>query len=187
MSTMRTSLALARVSAAALALAFGAAAVGAQESTRINVGFASAKPTDQIDIPITFSGGEGTQAGSLAARLSFPKTVLTYNSVERALAAELADAEVKATAADHASDKQLGVVDLTITGKSPIKPGIVAYVKFSASKDAQKGELKLDLIESSAKGADGNPVQLAKGDSGSVTMFGADEEIPVVGCFFFTH
>jgi hypothetical protein len=63
----------------------------------------------------------------------------------------------------------------------------VAYIKFKVAKDAQKGELKLDLLDSSAKAADGKPVELAKGDSGSVTMFAIDEEIPVVGCFFFTH
>lgn len=187
MRTVRISLTNWKAAIAVLVLLGGAASLRAQDSTRINVGFASAKPTDQIDIPITFSGAEGTQAGTLAAKISYPKTVLSFTSVERALAAELADAEVKATAGDHGSDKNLGVVDLTITGKTPIKPGIVAYVKFNAAKDAQKGELELALLESTAKAADGGPVQLAKGDGGSVTMFGADEEIPVVGCFFFTH
>lgn len=173
--------------ALALALLSSAAALRAQESTRINVGFASAKPTDQIDIPVTFSGGEGTQAASLTARVTFPKDILTFDTAERALAAELADAEVKATTADDKNDKSLGVLELTVAGKTPIKPGIVAYVKFKVSKDAKKGELKLDLLDSSAKAADGKPVELAKGDSGSVTLFGMDEEIPVVGCFFFTH
>jgi len=161
--------------------------VQAQESTRVNVGFASAKPTDEIDIPLTFSGAEGATAGSIMARVGFPSNVLTFTTAERALAAELADAEIKATAAPDKDNKELGVLEVNITGKSPIKPGIVAYMKFRVSKDAKKGDLKLDLLESTAKAADGKPVEMAKGDSGSVTLFNMDEEIPVVGCFFFTH
>src|SRR5688572_20867640 len=133
-----------------VALMGAAGAVQAQESTRINVGFASAKPTDLIDIPVTFSGGESAQASSLAVQVSFPKEVLTYESVERALAAELADAEIKATVADDASDKSLAVVNVGIEGKSPIKPGIVAYVKFRVSKEAKKGEVQLKLLATSA-------------------------------------
>ncbi len=162
-------------------------AVRAQETTRINMGFASAKPTDLIDIPVTFSGSEGVQANSLLLHVSFPKDTLTYESVERALAAELADAEVKTTVADDKSDKTLGVVEVNVVGKTAIKPGIVAYVKFRVAKDAKKGEIKLGMLDSSAKGADGSPVELAKGDDGNVTLFNMDEEIPVIGCFFFTH
>lgn len=161
--------------------------VARAEDTRVNVGFASAKPSDQIDIPITFSGPEGSTAGTLTARISYPSNVLTFDVAERALAAELADAEVKGTTTPDKSDKNLGVLEVNIVGKSAIKPGIVAYIKFKVSKEAKKGELKLDLLESSAKATDGKPVTLAKGDSGSVTMFNMDEEIPVVGCFFFTH
>lgn len=159
----------------------------AQESTRVNVGFASAKPTDLIDIPVTFSGAEGAQAGNLVARINFPKALLAYENVERALAAELADAEVKAAISEDAADKAQGVIELTISGKTVIKPGIVAYMKFRVAKDAPKGEVPLKLLNAAAKAADGSPVQLAQGDDGNVTVFAMDEEIPVVGCFFFTH
>ena len=159
----------------------------AQESTRVNVGFASAKPSDEIDIPLTFSGAEGTSANALTARVSFPSNILAFTTAERALAAELADAEVKATATPDKDNKDLSVLEVNITGKSCIKPGIVAYMKFKVAKDAKKGELKLDLVDSSAKGCEDKPLELAKGDSGSVTLFNMDEEIPVVGCFFFTH
>jgi hypothetical protein len=171
----------------ALLAMFSAGLLQAQESTRINVGFASAKPSDEIDIPLTFSGAEGSSANSLSAHVSFPSNILTFTTAERALAAELADAEVKATASPDKDNKELSVLDVNITGKSCIKPGIVAYMKFKVNKDAQKGELKLDLLDSSAKGCEDKPLELAKGDSGSVTLFNMDEEIPVVGCFFFTH
>ena len=166
---------------------FGPGVAQAQESTCVNVGFASAKPSDEIDIPLTFSGAEGTSANALTAHVSFPSNILTFTTAERALAAELADAEVKATAAQDKNNKDLSVLEVNIAGKSCIKPGIVAYMKFKVSKDAKKGELKLDLVDSSAKGCEDKPLELAKGDSGSVTLFNMDEEIPVVGCFFFTH
>ena len=53
--------------------------------------------------------------------------------------------------------------------------------------DAKKGVIPLKMKGTKATKADGGPMQLAKGDDGEITIFALDEEIPVVGCFFFTH
>ena len=61
---------------AVLACALLLAATAKAEDTRLNVGFASAKPTDQIDIPITFSGPDGATAGTLIAHIDRKSTRL---------------------------------------------------------------------------------------------------------------
>jgi cohesin domain-containing protein len=174
--------------AALLVLAATVAPARAQDNeVRINVGIAAAKPGDPIDIPMTLSGGEKTEVGSVALHVGVPKKLLTYTDMERGLAVELADGELKVAASDDKSDPSQTVLEVTASGKNPIKPGILGYLKFSVSNDAKKGVITLKLIDSKATAAAGGAFQLAKGDDGQLTIFAADEQIPVVGCFFFTH
>jgi hypothetical protein len=167
---------------------FLAASLRAQDEIRINVGIAAAKPGDAIDIPLTFSAGENATAGSIVAHVAYPKATLEYTEMERGLAVELADGEVKVTSADDPADAAQAVLEFAATGKSCIKPGILGYLKFKVSSQAQKSVVDLKLKDSKATGCQGAAdVQLAKGDDGQLTIFAIDEEIPVIGCFFFTH
>ncbi len=169
-----------------LAVAGGFTRAQAQE-VRINVGITSAKPGDPIDIPMTLSGSSDVEAKQLTARISFPKDILSYQDVETALAAELADALVTAEVQEHPDRRSHSVLALTVVGQNPVKPGIIAYLKFRVAPDAVKGDINLDLLDSSATNPDGSQMELAEGDGGLITLFGLDEDIPVVGCFFFTH
>ncbi len=171
----------------ALLFAVAAQPLLAQGDVKVNVGIAAAKPGDPIDIPLTLSGGENASVGSLVVHLSYPKKLLTYTDLERGLAVELADGEVKATVADDKSDASQTAMEFTANGKNPIKPGILGYLKFNVSNDATKGIIVLKLKDTKATSASGANVQLAKGDDGQLTIFASDEQIPVVGCFFFTH
>jgi hypothetical protein len=176
--------------AALLAVLWIGNAQAAQEGsseTKINIGIGAAKPGDPIDIPITLSGGEQGQVGSVNIHVSFPKALLTFTEAERGLAVELADGEVKATLGSDGDDSSQSSLELVTTGKSPIKPGIIAYMKFRVSTEAQKGEITLKLKDFKATAPKGDPMQLAQGDDGLLTIFALDEEIPVIGCFFFTH
>jgi len=170
-----------------LLVAFAAPPLAAQGDVRINVGIAAAKPGDPIDIPLTLSGGENAAVGSVIVHLSYPKKLLAYTDLERGLAVELADGEVKATVADDKDDSSQTALEFTASGKSPIKPGILGYLKFNVSTDATKGVIVLKLKDTKATTAQGGNMQLAKGDDGQLTIFAVDEQIPVVGCFFFTH
>jgi hypothetical protein len=166
------------------------AAPAAQESTndlKINIGIAAAKPGDPIDIPVTLSGGEGAQIGGAVIHVGYPTATFSFNDAERGLAVELADGQAKATVAQDKTDAKSSVIELALTGTSCIKPGILAYLKFQVSNDAKKSEVPLKLLDYKATGCQNAPLQLAKGDDGLITIFAIDEEIPVIGCFFFTH
>jgi hypothetical protein len=170
-----------------LVLAARPAAAQDDAGVRINVGIAAAKPGDPIDIPLTLSGNENATVGSVLMHVEVPKKLLTYTDSERGLAVELADGEMKVAASDDKNDATQTALEISMTAKSPIKPGILGYMKFIVSTDAQKGTIVLKVMDTKATAAGGGNMELAKGDDGQLTIFAMDETIPVVGCFFFTH
>ena len=160
----------------------------AQEAVvRVNVGIAAAKPGDEIDMPLTLSGGENGQVGSILLHVGIPKKVLTYTDQELGLAVELADGVAEVTTKDDETDSSQTILEFSAKGQSCIKPGILGYLKFNVATDAPKGVIDLKLIDTKATTCEGGEMQLAKGDDGQLTIFALDEQIPVVGCFFFTH
>jgi len=173
---------------AVILASYSARTAAAQEGeVRVNVGIAAAKPGDPIDIPLTLSGGENTQVGSILLHVGIPKKVLTYTDMERGLAVELADGEMKVTTADDKADASQMLLEVSTTGKTCIKPGILGYLKFNVSTTAEKSVVNLKLNDSKATACPTGNFALAKGDDGQLTIFAIDETIPVVGCFFFTH
>jgi hypothetical protein len=154
---------------------------------RINIGVAAAKPGDSIDVPVTLSGKQDVEVRGLTVRIGVPKRVLTYKDKELGLAVELADGVLDVTAADDQGDSSQTVVVFSAKGQSCIRPGILGYFQFVISGSAQKGEVVLKLLDSEATTCADTAMELAKGDDGRLTLFAVDEEIPVVGCFLFTH
>ena len=152
----------------------------------INVGISTAKPGDIIDIPLTLSGTEQPKLGSVTAEIGLPKNALSFMKADAGLAGEAAEADVQAKV-QEGGDENLSVVQVTISANRPIKPGILVYLKLQVSKEAKKGSLKLKLESVKAGASEGQPLELAKGKDGEVTVFNLDEQIPQIGCFFFSH
>lgn len=157
------------------------------DQVRINVGVSTAKPTDIIDIPLTLSTPDATKATSITETVSFPKDTLSLEKAELGLAGEQSQAEIKADVKADSSDPAASQVVVTISSKSPLKPGILAYMKFKVSDKAKKGTVVLKIVDSKADSSGGPTLTAVKGKDGEVTIFNSDEEIPVVGCFFFSH
>ena len=65
--------------------------------------------------------------------------------------------------------------------------GILAYLKFRMAKDVKKGGFALKLSGVKVSSSENTPIEVAKGKDGEVNVFESDEEIPVLGCFFFSH
>ena len=163
--------------------AFGQAAKK-EPAVTVNVGISTAKPGDPIDIPVTLSGSGQAPMSSIVAEISFPKNALHFVRAEAGLAGEASEADVHGVLKDGGDDS---LIEVTIAAKRPIKFGILAYLKFRVSTEAKKGSVQLKMRSSKAATPDGQPVQLAKGKDGEVTVFNLDETIPQMGCFFFTH
>jgi len=153
----------------------------------LNAGFSTAKPGDPVDIPLTLSGAEQPQMGSIRAELTYPKNALTFVRAEAGLASELAEADVRGTIQDSSDEPNLSVLTVSISPKRPQRPGILLYLKFRVPTDSKKGRVLLKVRSVQATRLDGAPLALAKGKDGTVEVFDRDEQIPQVGCFFFTH
>jgi hypothetical protein len=125
--------------------------------------------------------------GSVTVDIGVPKDILTYTGNERGLAVELADGVVEVTAEADKTDSSQTVVEFSAKASGCIRPGILGYVKFDVSTSAQKGDVVLKLLSTKATTCEGAATQLAQGDDGQLTIFALDEQIPVVGCFLFTH
>lgn len=164
----------------------GVSTAAAQEPT-LNIGQSTAKPGDPVDIPLTISGKEQPQMGTITVELTFPKDALRYVRGSAGLSGEMAGAAVDGTTGDAPDASGMSLLTVKITAKQPIKPGILAYVHFRVSTDAKKGVVPLKAQSVEAKTLGGQSQQLAKGRDGRVEVFARDETIPLVGCFFFTH
>jgi len=160
---------------------------GKKPESTLNVGFSTAQPGDPIDIPITLSGAEQPQMGSITVELAFPKTALTFVRADAGLAGEMAEANVQGTVQNAPDDSKLSLLTISVPAKKPMKPGIVAYLKFRVPTEAKKGRVQFKVRSVKAASLAGAPQPLAKGRDGAVEVFDRDEEVPQIGCFFFTH
>jgi len=173
---------------ALLALVWIAGALQAEAQEPIlNIGISTAKPGDPVDIPLTISGAEQPRMGSIQLELTFPKDALHYVRGSAGLSGEMAEATVEGTPGDELDAAGMSSLTVTINAKRPIKPGILAYIHFRVSTDAQKGMVPLKAQSIQAKTLQGESQPLAKGRDGEVEVFARDETIPLIGCFFFTH
>jgi hypothetical protein len=170
----------------ACALALVASLAAQDDGIAVNVGISAAKQGESIDIPVTLSAPDNSKIVAIHSEISYPKKMLSFTKADRGLAAEISDAEVSAKIKDN-GDANTSVIELSAAGAKPIKPGILAYLTFTVSDTAAKGEVPLKMLSTKASSAAGEPVELAKGKDGEITVFLKDEEIPAVGCFFFTH
>ena len=153
----------------------------------LNAGFSTAKPGDPVDIPLTLSGAEQPQVGSIRAELTYPKNALTFVRAEAGLASEMAEADVRGTIQDASDEPNLSLLTVSISPKKPLRPGILLYLKFRVPTESKKGRVQLKVRSVQATRLDGAPLALAKGKDGTVEVFDRDEQIPQMGCFFFTH
>ncbi len=158
-----------------------------EKEVKLNVGLSTAKPGEPIDIPLTLSKGDEPQVNRVVGEIGFPKDTLSFVDVELGLSGELSDVNVQAVEKADPNDDKVSLLEVTISGEQPIRPGILAYIKFRVSLNATKGTITLELKNAKATTMEGEPVQMAEGRDGQVELFGLEEEIPVVGCFFFTH
>ncbi|MGH9782621.1 MAG: cohesin domain-containing protein, partial [Terriglobia bacterium] len=164
-----------------------AASQAARQATTLNVGISTAKPGDPVDIPLTLSGTETPRLSSITVEISFPKATLRFVRASAGLAGEMAEASVQGTVRDAPDVSGLSLLTVTITAKQPIKLGILAYLQFRVATDTPKGMVQLRDQSLEGKSLDGGPLTLAKGRDGQVEVFDRNEQIPLIGCFFFTH
>lgn len=157
------------------------------QAARLSVGVANTLAGDTVDIPIYLSAPDTIQVGSVVQTISFPKKLLSLTRAQLGLAAEQSQAELRTKTTDAGNNSDLSLVEIAISSKEPMKPGVLAYLKFKVSTAAREGTIPLKVMDLKAATVRGGPVQVAKGRDGEVAVFNTTEAMPAVGCFFFTH
>lgn len=158
----------------------------ADQQPRISLGAIPLLAGDTADIPLLLSVPETSKIGSLTGTIGFPKKLVSFTKAVVGLAGEQSQAEINTKTADG-SGPDLSTLEITITSKGPMKAGVLAYLKFKVSPDARKGVITLKLLDVKGTNESGGPVQIAKGKDGDIGVYNTTEEMPIVGCFFFSH
>lgn len=141
----------------------------------LNVGNSTGRPGDVVDIPLVLSAPEIARVGSLVGEISFPKMVLSLMKAKQGLSAELSEAKVEARVRDDTGDTGLSILEFSILAKEPLRPGIAVYLVLKVSENAAKGKATLALRDLKATTEKGEPLQVAKGESGGVEILDKDE------------
>jgi hypothetical protein len=153
----------------------------------LSLDVAVGKPGDTIDVPVTLTAPEASQVAAVVLEISFPQKLLSFKKADAGPTAEMSETPVSAKVKADSDGAELSILELTVSGTNVIKPGILAYLKFTIAESAPKGTASIKIVSTKATSAAGAPVQVSKGTDGDVQVFDKNEEIPVVGCFFFTH
>ena len=141
------------------------------QQARVNVGVATTLAGDTVDIPLILAAPETLQIGSVVQTISFPKKLLSLTRTELGLAGEQSQAAIKTKTTDDSGNSDLSRVEVTISFPGPMKPGVLAYLKFKVSTEARKGTIPLKVVDSKATTASGGPLPMAKGKDGEVGVF----------------
>jgi hypothetical protein len=164
------------------------AASSEQVAGHLSAGVVSANPGATVDVPLMLSIAEQSEMGTVVvAHVSFPKKLLSYVGVKSALAAELAEGQVRAVEEKDEQDSSLSVLKITVEGKRPVRSGLLAYVSFRVSGDVKGSTtIPLKLKDSQVTMTDGARLVLSRGEDGMITILDPDG-MPVMACFLYMH
>lgn len=166
---------------------WGQAARAPAQEAKVNIGAVAALAGDIVDVPLYFSAPDEVKIASLAATISFPRKSLSFTRAELGIMGQRSQAELETSTKDDRISPDLSLLEITISSKEPMKPGILTYLKFKVSVNATKGKFPLKLVNSKTASPSGDPVAMATGMDGAIAVYNTTEEMPLMGCFFFTH
>ena len=166
---------------------WGQTARPAAPQVKVNLGTLPTLAGGTVDVPVYFSAPEAMKIASLTTTISFPRKLLSFTKAELGIMGQQSQAELQTGAKDDNTSADLSLLQLTVSSKESMKQGILAYLKFDVSVNATKGKIPLNLVDFKAVSSSGVPVSIAKGMDGAIEVYNTTEEMPVVGCFFFSH
>ena len=147
---------------------------------------AAGAPGSEVALPVYFTRRPGApNVEKLTLRMSYPKSVVTYDKVEDAYLSRRAGVEIQA---EENNSGEQGVLEITFTlpdsANKDFPSGQIAYLHFTISSEAddQTVHMKPDLwIDEQAVTASNF---FARVEEGTILISAS----PIlVGCFFFTH
>jgi hypothetical protein len=166
----------------------------AKKFTRVMLRNTDATPGQSIVVPIYFTPAEGVAVGHLKITVTFVSVNMKFLKMERGIAAEISDIELKTSVKEGKNDRGVETSTLTIvTANSSSEPpkegihdGLFAYMTLKLSDTARPAVIKLNTVAEAKELGTNNPVKNLQTAEAQVEVFAPGTQ-PAVSCFFFSH
>jgi hypothetical protein len=163
-------------------------------TTRVTLGSSSGTPGTLIVIPIYFTPAEGVNVGQLKLEVNFVSANLKFDKLERGIAAEMGNVDVKSSLKTAKNDKDLEVSTVTVeagfpsseTPKKGIPSGLLGYLTMRIADTGRPANITLRASAEGTELGSNKPVQNLRAIDAQVEVL-APGTMPLITCFFFTH
>ncbi|MBI4479709.1 MAG: hypothetical protein HY651_06770 [Acidobacteria bacterium] len=178
-----------------------APAPGPGQTARVSLAEIKTTPGASLMMPLSLTPDPKNPLRSLTIEIGFVSKSLVFQKTSRGLAAELANADIQANLTEGPPDeKGLKRATLRVAASLPepaskegLPDGLLAYLLFQVSEDAQPLSVKLTPAVISANDLSTPPKKVSNvgADAGVVVIEALDAVYqrlaPELACFFFSH
>ena len=165
---------------------------GRQEPFSLILGTVASDPGTTAAIPLYYNLLPGDALRSVHLEIEFVSNSVKFDKAEKGPAAELQEydlaVEVKELPPD---DKKISrtrlAIDVSVADsdtKKTLPEGLWAFLNFRVPPEAQPFSISLKPVSVSAQDTSKKPVKVAA-EEGKIIV--SIPDVPLVGCFFFTH
>lgn len=166
----------------------------ARKFTRVFLKNADTTPGQSLVVPIYLTPAEGVQIGQLKISITFVSVNMKFLKLERGIAAEISDIDLKSEVKLGKNDKGVETSTLTIQTESSsaeprkegIHEGLLAYMTLKLSDSARPAVIKLNTTAEAKELGSNKPVKNLQTAEAQVEVFAPGTQ-PAVSCFFFSH
>jgi len=168
---------------------------------RVSLSEIKTTPGASLMMPLSLTADPKNPLRSVSVEIEFVSKSLVFEKTSRGIGAELANADVQTEVAEgKADEKGLKRVTLLVTATLPdpapkggLPDGLLAYLLFQVSDDAQALSVKLTPTVIAARDLSTPPNNISGigADPGEVVVESAEDVYqrlaPALACFFFSH
>ncbi len=166
----------------ALGLTLGVARAQSEGVVSVDLGMGIASPGEHALVPVTLSTAHPSGVGRISFEVSFPKELLSFNSVLKTTAAKSLQLDITTDLQETAGENVLRV---EVSSPSPFPQGELIQLQFDVSQEAQPNQ-EFDVKNLGQRGeTPQGEVLEASGSDGLIIVAIFGEAIPA--CFFYMH
>jgi hypothetical protein len=155
------------------------------------LGTVPADPGVNVSVPLYFTPGAGQPIHSAHLEVEFVSNSVKFDKAEKGTASAVENFNLKVDSKNLPPDQNIQHTHLDIDmavadadAKKSLPEGLLAFLNFQVPTNAKSFSIELKPVAFSALDAAKKPVKLAA-ESGKIIVSLPD--VPMVGCFFFTH
>ena len=136
---------------------------------------------------------EGTKVGRLKLEVTFVSANMKFEKVERGLAAEMGNVELKSEMKQGKNDKGVETTTVTLQTSFSSEPpedgipgGVLAYITLQVSDQARPAVIALHTVAEVGELGTNKPLKNLRIAESNVQVFAPGTQ-PAISCFFFSH